>query len=624
MRLGLSHLSVIHPPRRLTLLPSLGVAVALAFGLVACTKKPIEFAGRPCALGNVCTKGYLCNPSTKLCEQEIDVSPSCIPGVAGCAMVYLDFDHDGFGAGASRCMCDVATTPGYSTRGDDCDDDSATSYPGAVEVCDGRDNDCDGSIDEPPAGGCTIYFRDEDGDGYGVTGDSRCLCAADRVYRSTQSGDCDDTVGSGAALHPGATEICNLIDDDCNGLIDDADPGVQGRGIYFYDLDRDGHGRSGTDTPLCASDPIGFYDATVGDDCDDTLAGCGAACHPGLAEICDAFDNDCNGIINDASGCGFSFQIMTQVSGLPSDIITALALGPDGTTLWVGTSALAGAVTLNSGTGVMTAVPGLESKPTSSIAVNTAMGAWVGYDEPGCDTDNGGGTLECGPTHVGVGRYFTDGLAGANNGVNALALSTSRAYMGTDAHVARAPIASWCDYNTGAWPVRSLAVTAAPARLWAATDEGLYSCTATCGACAGWDIFAPVPVAAGSNDDLTALAWTTAPSTDLVFVGSKTYGLTMVQFATAATTPSIIGTGPLLTDDVRALAFDAVRSTLLAGTRGKGLALIGPPLDTAPTYLWYSTGEGLPSPNVTAIVVQQPNIVWIGTDMGLVKAIYQP
>ena len=99
---------------------------------------------------------------------------------------------------------------GYNNR-QDCNDSDASINPGAAEICfDGIDNNCDGQIDEGCSGGtCT----DNDADGYGDP------ASADCTYPEL---DCDDVL---AGVNPGASEICNDgIDNDCNGLIDAADP----------------------------------------------------------------------------------------------------------------------------------------------------------------------------------------------------------------------------------------------------------------------------------------------------------------------------------------------------------------------------------------------------------------
>ena len=101
----------------------------------------------------------------------------------------------------------------------DCDDADPTSFPGGVEVCDGRDNDCDGSVDEE-AVDAQRYYADADEDGFGDDAVSELSCEPPAGH-VTKSGDCDD---SNEAVFPGATEICNDLDDDCDEAIDEQIP----------------------------------------------------------------------------------------------------------------------------------------------------------------------------------------------------------------------------------------------------------------------------------------------------------------------------------------------------------------------------------------------------------------
>ena len=81
---------------------------------------------------------------------------------------------------------------GFSPADGDCDDDRSTVYPGAEELCDGRDNDCDSNTDEANTPDCTTYYRDYDGDGYGDSSYSVCTCSTSGYYSATNSSDCYD------------------------------------------------------------------------------------------------------------------------------------------------------------------------------------------------------------------------------------------------------------------------------------------------------------------------------------------------------------------------------------------------------------------------------------------------
>ena len=107
-----------------------------------------------------------------------------------------------------------------SPAGEDCNDGDADVYPGASEVCDGVDQDCDDEVDEDLT---ELQYPDADGDGYGRNGDSAYMCPDEPGF-SDETGDCDDT---DATIHPGATDTRDGIDQDCDGEYDeDAGPNM--------------------------------------------------------------------------------------------------------------------------------------------------------------------------------------------------------------------------------------------------------------------------------------------------------------------------------------------------------------------------------------------------------------
>lgn len=174
---------------------------------------------------------------------------------------------------------------GYG-RTQDCDDQNSSVYPGAGEVCDGLDNDCDGVVDGAEAVARSPFYPDLDGDGFGGPALSRCPTTAER---DGAPGDCDDTRFD---VSPEAREVCDGIDNDCDGFVDTDAP----EGIRFVDDDGDGYAPIRNATPTCRT---GAGTSSSPTDCDDT----DGSVSPSGTEICDERDNDCDGWIDDGGVC---------------------------------------------------------------------------------------------------------------------------------------------------------------------------------------------------------------------------------------------------------------------------------------------------------------------------------
>ena len=197
--------------------------------------------------------------------------------------VYTDGDGDGYGQdGTGVDSCD---TLGATEAGDCNDADSAIS-PGADEVCDGVDNDCDGTIDVDPVSGGTTYYFDFDGDGYGDAAYAVVSCTPIDEY-VTNADDCDDT---NASISPIAAEVCDGVDNDCDGLLDES--GVEP--TWYEDADSDGYGNADVSLIQCAA-PSGY---TADDtDCDDT----DSTVFPTAVDDYDSVDSDCDGWVDEDS-----------------------------------------------------------------------------------------------------------------------------------------------------------------------------------------------------------------------------------------------------------------------------------------------------------------------------------
>ena len=213
--------------------------------------------------------------NTEVCDDGHD--EDCDPHTLG-----TDADEDGY---AAEACCNG------SECGLDCNDSSASINPEAVDACGGGDEDCDGDFDENPS---EQFYRDRDGDGFGVPDDVITACSAPDGYAPLPT-DCDDDVRN---INPSTPEVCDgSVDEDCDSMVDEGCPCILDATRPCAD-ERDGIGICKAGTQTCGSTGWG---ACV-DSVEPRIEVCTA---DGLDEDCDStVDENCDCINGTTRRCG--------------------------------------------------------------------------------------------------------------------------------------------------------------------------------------------------------------------------------------------------------------------------------------------------------------------------------
>ncbi len=290
-----------------------------------------------------------CSPSP--CDLE---DPGVLLGSGAVLVVYEDEDGDQWGA-RTQVVCDEdgqAEAPaGAAFRGGDCDDLDPQNSPGQTEMCDGKDNDCSGAPDEDELdqdgdsvrrceGDCddgdgerfpgaeevcdgkdnncdgSPEVDEGDGDSDGVRGcegdcddgDPQRSPDAEEVCDGKDN-DCDEVLGGGEEdadsdgvlrcegdcddldplRSPSLAEGCDGVDNDCDGEVDEG----LAAATWYPDGDADGYGDGTSGVTTCDGPPPGYL--ADAQDCNDE----NGSIHPGMAESCNGFDDDCSGAVDD-------------------------------------------------------------------------------------------------------------------------------------------------------------------------------------------------------------------------------------------------------------------------------------------------------------------------------------
>ena len=191
----------------------------------------------------------------------------------------VDIDGDGFKNHNDNCP-NLSNPEQFNidgdAEGDDCDDDmDGDGIDNGTDNCPSQFNSDQADLDEDGIGNACDSDADDDGS----------------TDIEAGGDDCNDL---DAAIHPSAIEICDLIDNNCDEIVDQAD--AVGALPWYLDEDEDGFGLNSVVIITCDASSLGYVlDNT---DCDDKLR----SVNPDANELCfDSIDNDCDGEVDETS-----------------------------------------------------------------------------------------------------------------------------------------------------------------------------------------------------------------------------------------------------------------------------------------------------------------------------------
>ena len=207
---------------------------------------PANFPGNP----------EICDGVDNDCNGQVD---EALTFVTYCT----DADGDGHGVTGKGTITDCAPKKGFGVCDNDCNDADVAIFPGHPDVCDGKDNNCNGQTDENLP--VSTYCEDADGDGHGIAGGKTMMGCAKAAGFGACDNDCNDGL---ASVYVGATEICDGKDNNCNNQVDE------------------------NAIVLCGT---GW--------CAQAASGCNSTCTPGSPrdEQCNDFDDDCDGVADNGT-----------------------------------------------------------------------------------------------------------------------------------------------------------------------------------------------------------------------------------------------------------------------------------------------------------------------------------